>query len=78
MQIKSDIGFSEQNLLLMVIKSIPMNLNFDIMLGTWNWYTLLKLENNSIRILGFITNHVFASFVTQFQSKGLDAHRDFS
>lgn len=55
-----------------------MNLNFDIMLGTWNWYTLLKLENTSIRILGFITNHVFASFVTQFQSKGLDAHRDFS
>lgn len=30
------IGFSEQNLLLMLIKSKPMNLNFYIMLGTWN------------------------------------------
>lgn len=33
------IGFNEQNLILMLIKSKPMNLNFD-MLGTWNWYIL--------------------------------------
>lgn len=36
----SKIGFNEQNLILMLIKSKPMNLNFDIMLGTWNWYIL--------------------------------------
>ncbi|CAO2637746.1 hypothetical protein LEMLEM_LOCUS24140 [Lemmus lemmus] len=36
----SMIEFTEQNLILMLIKSKPMNLNFDIMLGTWNWYIL--------------------------------------
>ena len=34
------IGFSEQNLLLMLMKRKPMDVNFDIMLDTWNWCIL--------------------------------------